>query len=222
MFVHRGENRVEIGDHLTDGTVAVGQCGGQLRCLAEDTGHRAALTLEHGDQGGGDVVDLVRVEGLEKRLEAADEGIEVQSRLGTGQRNEAARRQHPISALTRTPIQIDEPVANQVGVANLSPRRLVDRERFVNGKLHQNPLTVLGQRHVADLTDLDSTGADKLPALEPAAVAELRRVSAVALESQLTEHHHQNRGAQGKDHRRDPEFDCRSFDTHGLIVFSPN
>ena len=41
------------------------------------------------------------------------------------------------------------------------------------------------------------------------------------LKAELPEHDHDDRGEDQKHRRDDAEFDCRSADAHGLIVFSP-
>ena len=89
--------------------------------LAQNACNRAALSLEHCDQGGGDVIDLVRIQRLEQRLEAADRVVEVKGLLRAGQWYESARRQHLIGAGAGAPVQVDIALTDQVRIANLRP-----------------------------------------------------------------------------------------------------
>src|SRR6202012_369574 len=138
------------------------------------------------------------------------------------QRDESARRQDPVSALTLATVELHIAVAHQVEIADLCCRRLVERYRAVDTEVHPAPPAGIDQLHLFDLADLDAVGADELPVAQPAAIAELSGVGVGGVEAHLTEHHDDGHGDQQQHQRDDAEFDgVAGAVVHGLIVLSP-
>ena len=156
------QHGVQVGDHLADRLVAFGQAIGELRGLVEDVVDGAALALEDGDDRRGDAVDLLRIQRPEQRLEATDQRVEVQRRLGACQRDESAWRQGAFSALPGPSAEFQVPVADEVLVADLRGRRLIELHRAVDGEVDADPLVSLDQVDFFDLADFYAGGADEL------------------------------------------------------------
>lgn len=102
--------------------VPVGQRCRQRGGLVEDVVDGGALPLEHGDDRGGDAVDLVWVQRLEEWAKPAEQSVEIQGRMGVLERDRGTRRQ-PLTAVTAAELKV--PVADQVEVADRGGRRLI-------------------------------------------------------------------------------------------------
>ena len=98
-----------------------------------------------------------------QRLEAADQRVEIQCRLGPRQWNESAWRQGPFSVLTRSTIDLEVSIADQILVADWRGRRLVQLHGAVDRKFDPDPLVPVDQVHLFDLADFHAGRADELP-----------------------------------------------------------
>src|SRR6516165_5440192 len=219
---HRGvQDDVQVLDHLADRLITLAELRGQLRGLVEDIVDGAALALEHRDQRRRDGVDLLRVQRPKQRFETTDERVEVQRRRRPRHRDEPARRQDPVGSLALASLELQIAVTDQVEIADLCGRRLIQRHRAVDLELHPRPLAAIDQAHLRDLADLHTRGADELAIPQPADVGELRRIPVSAVKAHLTEHHDDHRTEQHQHHGEDAESDEGTGDFHGLIVLSP-
>ena len=113
----------------------------------------------------------------EHRLEATDQRVEVQRRRRPRQRDESARRHDLVGAVALAALELQVAVADQVEVADLRGRRLVQRDRAVDVEFHPHPLAAVDQLEVVDLADLHPGGADELARPQPTDVGELGGVA---------------------------------------------
>ena len=77
---HVVEHVVEVVDQVADHLVAVGQGLGDRGGVPEQALQRAAFALEHLDDLVGELVDVVRRQRLEQRLEAVEQHRQIQRR----------------------------------------------------------------------------------------------------------------------------------------------
>ena len=87
--------RAEVADDRVDQLVPLGERGGEGGRPRDELAHRHSLALEGADDVGREGVDGSRVERLEQRLEAVEQHVEVERRVGAVDADRSARPAGP-------------------------------------------------------------------------------------------------------------------------------
>lgn len=165
------------------------QCGG----LREKRTDRCAFALDGLDQLAGQHIDLVGIQRVEQRAEAADQCVQVQCRRRPRQRDGVAGLElsgSPGSCLEREIAPTD-----QVRIADDRLAAFGQHHGVVGAELDHRGAVIL-DRDLLDLADFNPRDADEVAALEPRHIAELCFVCRFVPEPQLSKDRQHGKQAQ--------------------------
>ena len=207
LLVPPGQGRqhvVEVGDQVADHLVAVGQGVGQRRGALQQRVEVAALTLEHRDHLGGELVDVRRGQRLEQRLEPVEQHREVESRLGALHRDRGVLR-HPVEVSDALG-QLDVALTHQVAVADRGGRALGD-DRAVGDVEVDHRAGAVHDLDVLDAAHLDARDPDVVALDHAGRVGEDGLVVTGRGEADVADQDDEHAGRERGHHDEDDQLD---------------
>jgi hypothetical protein len=206
----RSQHRIEVADHRVDDLV-LGRQGGRQRADREDQGVEVrALALEHLDDLAGQLVDVTGREGLEERLEAVEQGRQVQRGGGPRQRDGSPGRQDPVGRPGAL-VQFDIALADEVEVLDGGGHRGGQRAARLHGEADEGQVPVVDadRGHVAHPHPGD---VHVIAHGQPGDVGEHGLVAGGPGDPGVGDADPEHGGQGGRDHDEDDGLDQRSGD----------